>query len=95
MNAKTEYRVEVKVPKQEFDAENGASTSSSTVAKAYHGTRCIGRFTGIHAEKQAEALVALAEGGATEASLSLCAADIGRAALHEKSLKDHPLLLEV
>ena len=95
MNTMTEYRVEVKTPTRQ-QVENGeSSTSSTTVAKAYHGTRCIGRFTGIHAEKQAEALVALAEGGATEASLSLCAADIGRAALHEKSLKDHPLLLEV
>ena len=81
----TEYRVEDGEP----------STSSTTVAKAYHGNRCIGRFTGIHAEKQAEAPVALTEGGATEASLSQCAADIGRAALHEKSLKDHPLLIGV
>lgn len=91
----TEYRVEVKKPKREDGYQGDSSTSSTTVVKAYHGARCIGRFTGIHAVKQAEALVALAEAGATEASLSLCAADIGRAALHEKSLKDHPLLLEV
>ena len=91
----TEYRVEVKTPTRQQVEYGDSSTSSTTVAKAYHGNRCIGRFTGIHAEKQAEALVALAEAGATEASLSLCAADIGRAALHEKSLKDHPLLLEV
>lgn len=95
MNAKTDYRVEVKKPTRQQVEAGEPSTSSTTVAKAYHGTRCIGRFTGIHAERQAEALVALAEAGATEASLSLCAADIGRAALHEKSLKDHPLLLEV
>ncbi len=91
----TEYRVEVKKPKREDGHQGDSSTSSTTVAKAYHGNRCIGRFTGIHADKQAEALIALAWAGATEASLSLCAADIGRAALHEKSLKDHPLLLEV
>lgn len=91
----TEYRVEVKTPTRQQVEDGDSSTSSTTVAKAYHGNRCIGCFTGIHAEKQAEALVALAEAGATEASLSLCAADIGRAALHEKSLKDHPLLLEV
>lgn len=91
----TEYRVEVKTPTRQQVEDGDSSTSSTTVAKAYHGNRCIGRFTGIHAEKQAEALVALAEAGATEASLSLCAADIGRAALHEKSLAYHPLLMEV
>lgn len=91
----TEYRVEVKTPTRQQVEDGDSSTSSTTVAKAYHGNRCIGRFTDIHAEKQAEVLVALAEAGATEASLSLCAADIGRAALHEKSLKNHPLLLEV
>ena len=85
-----EYRVEVKQPKQN-DAGNSSTT---TIAKAYCGARCIGRFSGIHAQKQAEALIALAQAGATEASLSLCAADIGRAALHEKSLKDHPFLIE-
>lgn len=90
-----DYRVEVKKPTRQQVEDGDSSTSSTTVAKAYHGTRCIGRFTGIHAKRQAEALVALAEAGATEASLSLCAADIGRAALHEKSLKEHPLLLEV
>ena len=86
-----EYRVEVKQPKQNDDRDS----STTTVAKAYCGSRCIGRFSGIHAQKQAEALIALAQGGATEASLSLCAADIGRAALHEMSLKDHPEFDEI
>ena len=85
------YAVRVSHPKQSSDG----STSTATVAKAYCGARCIGRFSGIHAKKQAEALITLAQSGATEASLSLCAADIGRAALHEKSLKHHPFLIEV
>lgn len=92
MTTKTtpEYRVEVKQPSRNHDG----NSSTTTIAKAYCGSRCIGRFSGIHAEKQAEALIVIAQAGATEASLSLCAADIGRAALHEKSLKDHPFLIE-
>lgn len=90
MTTMNEYMVRVSHPKQSSDG----STSTATIAKAYCGARCIGRFSGIHAERQAEALVTLAMSGATEASLSLCAADIGRAALHEMSLKDHPMLIE-
>jgi hypothetical protein len=67
-----EYRVAVKHPKQ----NDGGNSSTATIATAYHGTRCIGRFSGIHAKEQAEALIVLAQAGATEASLSLCAADI-------------------
>ena len=86
-----EYRVQVKQPNRNDDG----NSSTATIAKAYCGARCIGRFSGIHAEKQAEALIALAKGGATEASLSLCAADIGRAALHELSVKYHPEFDEI
>ena len=95
MTTKTtcEYRVEVKQPERRVD--NNINTSTTTIAKAYCGAHCIGRFSGIHAQKQAEALIALAQAGATEASLSLCAADIGRAALHELSVKYHPEFDEI
>ncbi len=85
------YAVRVSHPKQSGDG----STSTTTIAKAYCGSRCIGRFSGIHAQKQAEALIVMAQAGATEASLSLCAADIGRAALHELSVKYHPEFDEI
>ena len=97
MTTKTtcEYRVEVKGPRRLQDSDGTASVSTTTIAKAYCGARCIGRFSGIHAQKQAEALIVMAQAGATEASLSLCAADIGRAALHELSVKYHPEFDEI
>jgi len=64
-------------------------------AKVYRGKKCIADFTGPHAEAQAEMLLNMAQAGAKEATDAKCAADVGRAAVHERSLKDHPILLEV
>lgn len=64
-------------------------------AKVYRGKKCIADFTGPHAEAQATLLLKMAQNGAKEATDAKCVADVGRAAVHERSLKDHPILLEV
>jgi len=64
-------------------------------ARVYRGKKCIADFTGPHAEAQAALLLRMAQNGAKEATDARCVADVGRAAVHERSLKDHPILLEV
>jgi hypothetical protein len=87
-----DYSIEVNKP---FAKDTSDGMVSLTTATAWNEGRCIAKFSGIHARQQCEAVVVMHRAGATEASLELCAADIGRAALHERSLKHHPMLLEV
>jgi len=95
MKTTDELRIVTARVKNQDRSVDRTQTAIAYRAKVYRGSKCIADFTGPHAEAQAESLLKMAQAGAREAADTQCAADIGRAEVHQRSLAEHPILLEV